>query len=95
MVLQARAPGQDEMLQRTDLKVGFTVSRKVGGAVTRNRVRRRLKAVAECVMPGKAGAGQDYVVIGRRGAIKRPFELLKQDMEIALRRLGTGRGTRT
>jgi ribonuclease P protein component len=68
--------------------LGFTVTRKVGGAVTRNRARRRLRAAADAVMPAHAAPGRDYVLIGRAGTIRRPFEALKGDLEAALDRLG-------
>lgn len=74
-----------------DIRVGFTVTRKVGGAVVRNRARRRLRAAAEAVMPRHAAAGHDYVVIGRAGTLRRPFPALVGDLETALRRLGTWR----
>ena len=67
--------------------LGFTVSRKVGGAVTRNRARRRLRAAADAVMPAHAAPGRDYVVIGRAGTTERPFDALKGDLEAALQRL--------
>lgn len=70
------------------LRVGFTVSRKVGGAVVRNRARRRLRAAVQAVMPGHAAPGHDYVVIGRRATVARRFTALRDDLEMALRRLG-------
>ncbi len=70
------------------LRVGFTVSRKVGGAVVRNRARRRLRAAVQAVMPGHAAPGHDYVVIGRQATVARPFGALRDDLETALRRLG-------
>ncbi len=86
LVLQAAAaPGQ------AGFRVGFTVSRRVGNAVSRNRARRRLKAVAEMILPQHAATGLDYVVIGRQGAVSRPFLLLAGDMENALHRLGLWR----
>lgn len=66
--------------------IGFTVSRKVGNAVKRNRVRRRLKALAEEVFPNLAEPGCDYVIIGRKNAITRCYNNLRQDIRLALRR---------
>ncbi len=68
-------------------RVGFTVSRKVGGAVDRNRARRRLKAAAERVMPRHARHGHDFVLIGRRATLKRGFPALVGDLETALKKL--------
>ncbi|NIY77705.1 ribonuclease P protein component [Thalassospira sp. HF15] len=68
-------------------RVGFTVTKKVGKAVVRNRVRRRLRAVAEQLMSEHALPGWDYVVIGRQQTIDRPFEKLVEDMRFALRRV--------
>lgn len=70
------------------IRVGFTVSRKVGGSVQRNRARRRLRAAAEALMPAHAAPGHDYVVIGRAATVKRAFGALEGDIEAALRGLG-------
>jgi ribonuclease P protein component len=74
-----------------DIRVGFTVTRKVGGAVVRNRARRRLRAAVERVMPTHAERGRDYVVIGRGETVRRPFEALVGDLETALRKLDSWR----
>lgn len=65
-------------------RVGFTVSKKVGNAVKRNRARRRLKAAAAQVLPRAGLPGRDYVVIGRQATLTRPFALLCADLETAL-----------
>lgn len=74
-------------LEAPVVRVGFTVSRKVGNAVVRNRVRRRLREVARQIIPGQARAGLDYVLVGRQGALKRDFAVLKDELVEALRRL--------
>lgn len=66
--------------------LGFTVSRRVGNAVTRNRLRRRLKAVAAEVM-AEGAADADYVIIGRAGGVDRPYDALRRDLIAALKRL--------
>ena len=75
-----------------ELRVGFTVSRKVGNAVVRNRVRRRLRDAAGQVIPEMAKAGHDFVIIGRAGSLERPFAALRRDLETALKRLDAHRG---
>ena len=69
-------------------RVGFTVTKKVGTAVKRNRVRRRLKAAAAAVMPSNTEVNIDYVLIGRAGTLKRPFEFLVEDLKVAMQKLG-------
>jgi ribonuclease P protein component len=59
------------------VRVGFTVSKKVGNAVKRNRIRRRLRTAADRVLPADGRPGRDYVVIGRKAALKRPFSDLR------------------
>jgi ribonuclease P protein component len=73
-----------------ETRVGFTVSKKVGNAVKRNRARRRLKAAADALLPELAVPGIDYVVIGRGATVERPFEDLLHDLRTALKRVGTG-----
>lgn len=87
LVLQAarRAPPEGEA------RVGLTASRRVGNAVCRNRARRRLRAVAERVIPLHAKRGHDYVLIARRGTVDRPYAALVGDLEAAIRRLNLWR----
>jgi ribonuclease P protein component len=69
------------------IRVGFTVSKKVGNAVERNRVRRRLKDVVKRSAAGCLRSGHDYVLIGRRAALQLPFERVAEEFKSALRRL--------
>jgi ribonuclease P protein component len=69
------------------VRVGFTVSRKVGNAVIRNRVRRRLREIARMVIPEQARPDLDYVLVGRQGALGRDFAVMRQELVEALRRL--------
>jgi ribonuclease P protein component len=68
-------------------RVGFTVSRKVGSAVERNRVRRRLREIVRLSAADRLRSGHDYVLIGRRAALALPFERMREDFNKALRRL--------
>lgn len=70
------------------MRLGITVSRKVGNAVERNRARRRLRAAAREVLPTAGRAGCDYVLIGRRATLTRPYAALTADIREAVRRLG-------
>jgi ribonuclease P protein component len=92
-VLQARRRAEDGVI-----RVGFTVSRQVGNAVERNRVRRRLREIVR--LSTAAGTGQlcpghDYVLIGRRAALAAPFSEMMQELDAALSRLHArgGKGT--
>jgi ribonuclease P protein component len=69
------------------MRVGFTVTKKVGGAVVRNRMKRRFRALAREIVPAKGFAGADHVMIGRAGGIERDFALLRADLAGALDRL--------
>ncbi len=89
LVLQARPRDQG-----CDIRVGFTASRRVGGAVQRNRAKRRLRAAAAAVLPGAAAPGCDYVLIARRATLDRPYAALVQDLTGALKRLDLYNGPR-
>jgi ribonuclease P protein component len=69
------------------IRVGFTVSKKVGTAVERNRVRRRLREVVKRSAAGRLRSGHDYVLIGRRAALQLPFDRIVEEFKTALRRL--------
>ena len=69
------------------MRVGFTVTKKIGGAVVRNRMKRRFRALAQEIVPLKGFAGADHVMIGRAGGVERDFGLLRLDLDGALDRL--------
>jgi ribonuclease P protein component len=69
------------------VRVGFTVSRKVGNAVVRNRVRRRLKEMVRLAPPERMRPGYDYVLIGRRASLDLAFDRLSEDFDRALERV--------
>jgi ribonuclease P protein component len=71
----------------TGLRCGFTASKRVGNAVARNRVRRRLRAIAAEILPTRAAAGFDYVLIGRAATADRSYDALRRDLIAALSRL--------
>ena len=73
-------------------RVGYTASKKVGNAVTRNRAKRRLRALAREVLDAEAHRGADIVLIARAGAtVERDYADLRRDLERALAKLGAGR----
>jgi ribonuclease P protein component len=81
-VLQARRRSDEG-----SARVGFTVSRQVGNAVERNRVRRRLRELMRLSRPGSLHIGHDYVLVGRRTALKVPFGEMMQELDAVLNRV--------
>jgi len=83
------APGLVLQMRRRDdaspVRVGYTVSKKVGNAVARNRVRRRLRAAVFEALERRPG--RDYVVIGRRAALTRRWQALVDDLKTAAARV--------
>lgn len=71
----------------SDARLGLTVTKKLGGAVVRNRIRRRLRAAAREVFPQNARAGDDYVLIARQAAYDRNYDALLDEMKRSLLRL--------
>src|SRR5437868_12769954 len=69
------------------IRVGFTVTKKIGGAVVRNRMKRRFRALAREIVPAKGIAGADHVIIGRAKGIERDFGLLRSELAGALDKL--------
>lgn len=88
LVLQARArAAQDDPIAR----FGFTATKALGGAVIRNRARRRLKEAVRLVAPARSKPGYDYVLIARSGTLQRPFTDLTRDLERALAKVHKAR----
>lgn len=85
-VLQARNRREDGAV-----RVGFTVSKKVGNSPERNRVRRRLREMVRLAPKAPMRPGHDYVLIGRRAALDLPFDRLTDDFTRALSRVHGGR----
>ena len=80
VVLQARDRADGSPL----IRVGFTATRKIGGAVVRNRAKRRMRAAAQALLPQHAKPGHDYVLIARNGAPTRAWPRLLDDVKTAL-----------
>jgi ribonuclease P protein component len=66
------------------IRVGFTATKKIGGAVVRNRAKRRLREAARLLIPEHGRLGCDYVLIARGGTTARPWERLLDDVKSAL-----------
>lgn len=82
-VLLARDRGDGDPAMR----VGYTVTKKIGGAVIRNRLKRRLRALAREVLPEAGFPGHDHVLIGRSGGVERDFGRLRAELRQALAKL--------
>ena len=84
-VLQARRRDDDG-----PVRIGFTVSKKVGTAVERNRVRRRLREIVRLSPAARLRPGHDYVLVGRRAALDLPFARMIEEFDRTLRRVHAG-----
>jgi ribonuclease P protein component len=69
------------------MRVGFTVTKKIGNAVVRNRMKRRLRALARELLPAAGVRGADHVLIGRNGGVERDFASLRSELAKALRKV--------
>lgn len=70
------------------MRFGITVTKKIGGAVVRNRMKRRFRVLAREILPASGVVGADHVLIGRAGGVERDFASLKAELVRALRKLG-------
>ena len=78
--------GRDRKDGTDDIRIGYTCSKKLGNAVTRNRAKRRLREVARLGLPGFAREGWDYVLIGKPEAtVSRTFAEMQNDLARALK----------
>jgi ribonuclease P protein component len=81
-VVQGRSRGDDG-----PVRFGFTVTKKVGTATERNRIRRRLRELVKRLDEGSIRPHSDYVLVGRRAALAADFAAMLDDLRAALRRL--------
>jgi ribonuclease P protein component len=78
LLVRQRDDGSDTM------RAGFTVTKKVGNSVVRNRLKRRLREIVHLVLPAHGHPGADHVLIGRDSGLARDFAILLADLEKAL-----------
>lgn len=79
MLVRDRADGNPQM------RVGFTVTKKIGNAVIRNRMKRRFREIARTALSEHGIVGADHVIIGRASGVERDFAALQKDLDRALR----------
>ena len=85
-VLLARPNDADAM------RFGITVTKKIGNAVVRNRMKRRFRELLRDALPAEGLPGHDHVLIGREGGVERDFALLRQELSAALVKAAEGMG---
>ena len=74
------------------VRYGITVTKKIGNAVVRNRMKRRFRELLRAALPGQGLADTDHVLIGRDGGVERDFAKLAEELDRALSRAATGKG---
>ena len=84
IVLQASQTPQLLLMGDSLCRVGFTVTKKVGNSVIRNRVKRRMRAAAREIIAKQGKAQMDYVLIGRNFCVQCPYDTLLKDLTYAL-----------
>ncbi len=84
-VLQVRQRN-DGLVAEDNVRIGYTITKKIGNAVVRNRIRRRLREAIRLALPDIARKSHDYVVIGKRTALNATFESLVAQLGLAITR---------
>ncbi|HEY3950477.1 ribonuclease P protein component [Phenylobacterium sp.] len=91
VLVQERRRDPDQQAAPPLVRAGFTATKRIGGAVERNRAKRRLREAARLLLPELGSPGFDYVFIARGGVTTRPWPRLLDDMKSALIRLAADR----
>ncbi|GGD58958.1 ribonuclease P protein component [Erythrobacter arachoides] len=74
------------------IRYGITVTKKIGNAVVRNRMKRRIRALLRAALPEGGLPDHDHVLIGREGGVERAFAAMAEELGIALERAAAGKG---
>ncbi|MDJ0642495.1 MAG: ribonuclease P protein component [Erythrobacter sp.] len=74
------------------IRYGITVTKKIGNAVVRNRMKRRFRELLRAALPERGLVNHDHVLIGRAGGIERDFQTMAEELGKALARAGEGKG---
>jgi ribonuclease P protein component len=74
------------------IRIGYTVTKKIGGAVVRNRMKRRFRALARALLPQLGIAGAVHVLIGRAGGVERDYGLIEGELVRALAKVAKAKG---
>ena len=74
------------------IRFGVTVTKKIGNAVVRNRMKRRFRELLRAALPQRGLADHDHVLIGRAGGVERDFVAMTEELDQALIRAGEGKG---
>ena len=73
-------------------RYGVTVTKKIGNAVVRNRMKRRFRELLRAALPEHGLPDHDHVLIGREGGIERDFSMMRDELSAALARAAEGKG---
>jgi ribonuclease P protein component len=95
LLVNARVPLADSdlsELRSQPMRFGVTVTKKIGNAVVRNRMKRRFRTLLRELLPQHGIAGADHVMIGREGGVERDFATLRRELVEALTRAMAGKG---
>ncbi len=86
-VLLAHKRREDHTVAPDTIRYGITVTKKIGNAVARNRMKRRFRALLAELLPEYGIEGADHIMIGRKEAQERDFAVMQSDVEKALKHL--------
>lgn len=75
-------------------RYGITVTKKIGNAVVRNRMKRRFRELLWAALPEAGLADHDHILIGREGGVERNFAKMREELAAALARASKGEGDR-
>ncbi|WP_296677111.1 ribonuclease P protein component [Novosphingobium sp.] len=93
--LRVARPGFVLLVNRNDcdaIRYGITVTKKIGNAVVRNRMKRRFRALLRELLPSAGLPAHDHILIGRDGGVEREFAKLREELAMALLRAAQGKG---
>ena len=79
-ILQKYKRNIDDKIENNVARIGYTITKKIGNAVIRNKIKRRFRAIIKEILNNYLKKNYDYIIIANKKSISMDYKELKQDL---------------